>query len=1302
MMKISTSLIKIRYAVGVMLALSAVFAVVIGTSTLQPRDATAQSKPTLSISVSGTDFAENNTPNSFTVTVTASAVATDQTYDVEVGVVGDDSLGLVSSRTVTVPVIAANAEEAARRGTGTIGWTNDGNTASGKRVITVSLPESHPNFIIGSPNTATVTIHDDENSTATGKPIIRLVQDPGTNDENVRDNTPLDDDDNDFSLGTTTITEVTENDLLVADLKGIKDLDGLTDADGTDGNLGAVEADGYVSVTDSTGGTLSNPDDVAVTYQWVRIIGKDDDDAGNTEDNDVDISTNASYTVVAGDIGNEIKVEVTIQDDATQATINPNRTVTEIVSSPSVDAPATLSISLPTGGDHVAENNTDSNDAQGVTAPSFIFNVTSDGTGNFPNALSFKVKVSGASHLDLPNEVDVNIPTGQSRGADNPVSTYVGFSNRNGAQGKQTVTLTLPSSVAGYRISDDNSVKVVTIHDDENSKMTGPLYVVALDPVSKVVQVAGKGTTKTTDDKYRRYGTVHHGGHVASGTQLAANLTDLRDADGLTLAAGDNKFLGIVEWDGERDSVLTDSDGAVSASDDQNVTYQWKTVDGFKDDDPNRPIGDPEDDPLSGNGANGPAYTVQDDDIGKEIYFTVTISDDATQASIAPNRTVTEVDHSPAVFVPPTLSIAATGATEILEGGRIQFTVSSNVALSADQDVTVSIDTSKAPGVALKTSEKVTIDISADDDAVDSVAAQDTTSNTNGDDNKEGKQTVVVSLPSSLDGFYISKTANSVTYTVHDTANTDATGTPGIREVQVPGTGAANVVIDDKGTTTGNNPTDDDTYSLSTYPVPTGGVSSGTILVADLNGLVDDADGLDKADGPDDVLGAVFGSDKRVSTTSAGVVLTGTGLDDSQVSYQWKTVVGNLDDADNGETDDTPLSGNGAQGSAYTVQDADIGKTIYVVASFRDDADDDHTVGGLIDKTDPESRSSAGVSVTPTLTVIATANVKESTGTFTVTVTSDADVAKKVTVPVTLDLEGPTSVMLPTSVDVTIDPATSATVGSQVVTFKPVSGAQGKGTVTASLKTPVTGYILDSATAKTTIHDDVNSDARGIPEILEVGSAGTPTDADAYVVPNGDGTYSLGSYSPNSFGTWAGKTLVASLNRVADNDGLDKANGADNVLGAVNSQWRVATTDAGVVLTGTGGNGITALDDSVVSYQWKTVVGNLDDADNGETDDIDLSGNGAGGSAYTVQSTDIGKTIYVVVTFADDADTGQTPAGPIDKNNESIISAGVDVNRAVYFSYPATEAVYEGATINVSLRLTDAPRRKRLNSASGN
>ncbi len=42
MMKISTSLIRIRYAVGVMLALSAVFAVVIGTSTLQPRDATAQ------------------------------------------------------------------------------------------------------------------------------------------------------------------------------------------------------------------------------------------------------------------------------------------------------------------------------------------------------------------------------------------------------------------------------------------------------------------------------------------------------------------------------------------------------------------------------------------------------------------------------------------------------------------------------------------------------------------------------------------------------------------------------------------------------------------------------------------------------------------------------------------------------------------------------------------------------------------------------------------------------------------------------------------------------------------------------------------------------------------------------------------------------------------------------------------------------------------------------------------------------------------------------------------------------------
>ena len=51
MMKLQTSLINIRYAVGVMLAMSAVIAVLIGTSNFEDRDAHAQSTVTVTLTV---------------------------------------------------------------------------------------------------------------------------------------------------------------------------------------------------------------------------------------------------------------------------------------------------------------------------------------------------------------------------------------------------------------------------------------------------------------------------------------------------------------------------------------------------------------------------------------------------------------------------------------------------------------------------------------------------------------------------------------------------------------------------------------------------------------------------------------------------------------------------------------------------------------------------------------------------------------------------------------------------------------------------------------------------------------------------------------------------------------------------------------------------------------------------------------------------------------------------------------------------------------------------------------------------
>ena len=139
MMKISTSLIRIRYAVGVMLALSAVFAVVIGTSTLQPRDATAQvTPPTLAISVASADIEESTGQITFSLAVVG---AVTNSTDVSV-TVPTNTLDGSTTRLFNIPKSASDQTL-----TRTVGF-NTTTDKSGKRVVSVGLPATLDGFTI--------------------------------------------------------------------------------------------------------------------------------------------------------------------------------------------------------------------------------------------------------------------------------------------------------------------------------------------------------------------------------------------------------------------------------------------------------------------------------------------------------------------------------------------------------------------------------------------------------------------------------------------------------------------------------------------------------------------------------------------------------------------------------------------------------------------------------------------------------------------------------------------------------------------------------------------------------------------------------------------------------------------------------------------------------------------------------------------------------------------------------------------------------------------------------------------------
>ena len=286
MMKSPTSLIRFRNAVGVMLALSAIFAVVISTVTLTQDRALGQTNPTVSIETDNDTVAEGGTA---TITVTLSeAVASDGTpvsITLMVGADGDTAVAADYTVTPDPAVVEFTAGGIATDTISILFEQNDG--AESVETLTVSL--SPPTgYDAGDATSVTINITDDDNTAATPPDGVTI------NFNDADGDLITEDDDSDDQTPETPVTGRTakSGEALVANTSAIVDVDQPLTADTTD----AEDA----------------RDAPTFTYQWIRT----NDGSTTTVDDDVAIdgATSSTYKLTDEDVGDTFTVQVWSSD----------------------------------------------------------------------------------------------------------------------------------------------------------------------------------------------------------------------------------------------------------------------------------------------------------------------------------------------------------------------------------------------------------------------------------------------------------------------------------------------------------------------------------------------------------------------------------------------------------------------------------------------------------------------------------------------------------------------------------------------------------------------------------------------------------------------------------------------------------------------------------------------------------------------------------------------------------------------------------------------------------------------------
>ena len=360
--------------------------------------------------------------------------------------------------------------------------------------------------------------------------------------------------------------------------------------------VGEVLTVNTTGIADADGLTTST-----YSYQWVASDG--------TTDTDIPDATDATYTLVADDEGQTIKVRVTFTDDAENETTLTSAATEAVEAAPQPDSPAT---GLPTisgtaqVGQTLIVNITGIADADGLTTSTYSYQWLGDDTDIAGATSSTYTLVAGDEGRtikvrvivtdDLGNETTLtSAATEAVAAAPQPDSPATGEPTIIGTAQVGEVLTANTSGIADADGLDSATYSYQWLSDDaEIGGATGSTYTLVAGDEGRTIKVR----VIVTDD-------------LGNETTLTSAATEAVAAAPQpdSPATGEPTIIGTAQV-GEvltaNTSGIADADGLDSAT----YSYQWLSDDAE--------IG----------GATGSNYTLVDDDEGRTIKVRVTVTDD--------------------------------------------------------------------------------------------------------------------------------------------------------------------------------------------------------------------------------------------------------------------------------------------------------------------------------------------------------------------------------------------------------------------------------------------------------------------------------------------------------------------------------------------------------------------------------------------------------------------------------------------------------------------------------------------------
>ncbi len=614
MMKSPTSLIRIKYAVGAMLALSAIFAVVLSTVTLTQDRALGQTEDVL-VTIAGPDTNPAEDGGTVTVTVTLATAASGADVVIPITVTEGTAKASTDETTpnndyVTPATLSVTVADGSATGTIDITIVDD-DVDESQESFTVSLNTASDDwpdgYAAGDPSSAVINIDEDDNTAATGAVAINYNDADGDLVTFDADGDPATTANNETPVTTTTSTTriAKSGETLVANTSEIVDTDQPLTAD-PDDDAGATDPPSFV-------------------YQWIRT----DDGSTTADDTDVAIegATSSTYKLTDDDVGDTFTVQVWSSDRYGNGNGNASAAVTdgatEVVAAGTngqafAQPTATSAVAYDQAKPFIIVGSLDpSGDDMRIEPSVELTRNVSGMTSTMTNDVTSSSTLIGDDGMDITVDLDNDDPDNDGFLADGTTAATarttvtmdaVTFTwHRDGMaimhdDDDDTATPDVPNTEATYTLTNDDVAKAITLVASYTTRSAveadpGPPVVEAMDAVMASIASEDIGRVYSPD--------------MATGMPVISGVAQVGST--LTVATGSIK----------------DADGD---PEDEDITYTWFHGD---------------DDDYSNSLGTGTSYTLRAGDAGKTIKARAAFNDGLGDPEMRVSGPTTEVTGSP-------------------------------------------------------------------------------------------------------------------------------------------------------------------------------------------------------------------------------------------------------------------------------------------------------------------------------------------------------------------------------------------------------------------------------------------------------------------------------------------------------------------------------------------------------------------------------------------------------------------------------------------------------------------------------